>query len=161
MDIKAIRQIIELMKSSELSEFEIEEEGFKLRICRGKNEPPTVLAAGTPPLFPAAFMEPSATATAPRTEAPGRKEDEVEQEPDIDFIKSPMVGTYYRSSSPDTPPFVEENTDVSEDTIVCIIEAMKVLNEIQAETKGTIIEILLENGTSVEFGQPLFKIKKR
>ena len=92
----------------------------------------------------------------PQSRTPGADK----EEPGIAYIKSPMVGTFYRSPSPESPPFVESDAKVAENTVVCIIEAMKIMNEIQAEAKGTILEILVENGQPVEYGQRLFKIKQ-
>ena len=158
MDLEAIKQIIELMESSELAEFEIEEEGFKLRIRRSAGEPPAAVAAGTVPQFPSAFAEPVAVPEATPASHPTGDQYDIAKDEHTDYIKSPMVGTFYRASSPDGPPFVESGAEVQEDTAVCIIEAMKVMNEIQAETTGRVVEILAENGQSVEFGQPLFKV---
>jgi len=151
LDLEQIKLIIELMKTSDLTEFEIEEEGFKLRISRGKEEHTTVVTApGSAPPF--------ASVVAAPIVQPESEQDPDQEDASVEIIKSPMVGTFYRASSPENPPFVDKGAVVDEDTIVCIIEAMKVMNEIQAETSGEIIEILLENGQSVEFGQPLFKV---
>ncbi len=152
MDLKAIKQVIDLMKRSELSEFELEEEGFKLRLSRKSGESvPQILQAA-----PVAQAAAPAAAPAPAAEAPAPAGDE----PGTSVVKSPMVGTFYRSPSPDSPAFVDVGAKISEDSVVCIIEAMKVMNEIQAEIKGTITEILVENGDAIEFGQPLFKVKQ-
>ncbi|NCG08014.1 MAG: acetyl-CoA carboxylase biotin carboxyl carrier protein [Verrucomicrobia bacterium] len=149
MDLKIIKQVIDLMKRSELSEFELEEEGFKLRLSRKNGETATQILQAAPAAAPA----PAPAAAAPENAAPA-------EEVGVSLVKSPMVGTFYRSPSPDSPAFVDVGAKISDDSVVCIIEAMKVMNEIQAETKGTIIEILVENGDSIEFGQPLFKVKK-
>ncbi|CAI8270782.1 MAG: Biotin carboxyl carrier protein of acetyl-CoA carboxylase [Opitutia bacterium UBA7350] len=140
------------MKRSELSEFEFEEEGFKLRLSRKNGEvtPQIVQAAPIAPAAPAAPAAEADTSAAPTAEEPG-----------ISIIKSPMVGTFYRSPSPDSDAFVDVHSKITEDSVVCIIEAMKVMNEIQAETKGIIKEILVKNGDSIEFGQPLFKVKSK
>ncbi len=82
------------------------------------------------------------------------------EEPGIGYVKSPMVGTFYRSSSPESKPFVDVGSKIEDNTLVCIIEAMKIMNEIQAETKGTVVEILVENGQPVEYGQRLFKLRQ-
>lgn len=138
------------MKRSELSEFELEEEGFKLRLSRKNGEAATQIIQAAPAAAPVAAPTPVAeTESAAPAEEAG-----------ISLVKSPMVGTFYRSPSPDSPSFVDVGAKISEDSVVCIIEAMKVMNEIQAEIKGTITEILVENGDSIEFGQPLFKVKK-
>ena len=150
MDLKAIKQVIDLMKRSELTEFELEEEGFKLRLSRKNDDvaPPIMQAAPTapPPATPEA-PNPSATESAPASEK------------GVDYITSPMVGTFYRAPSPDSDPFTDAGAKVSADSVVCIIEAMKVMNEIQAEIVGTVTEVLVENGEAVEYGQPLFKVK--
>lgn len=146
------------MKRSELSEFEFEEEGFKIKIKRGAGGLPVV--SSTPiaaPAFPVAVapVEVAAQPSKPATAAPAPGADEA----GFAYVKSPMVGTFYRSPSPENPVFVDVGAKVEEKTVVCIIEAMKIMNEIQAETKGTIVEVLVENGQPVEYGQRLFKIK--
>ncbi len=162
MDLKQIKQIIDLMKRSGLSEFEVEEEGLKIKIKRGMGDSPLVSSgSGSASPFPIAAARelpsapvPVATgSTAPVAVATAG------DEAGFAYVKSPMVGTFYRSPSPDNPSFVEINTKVEEKSVVCIIEAMKIMNEIQAEAKGTIVEILVENGQPVEYGQRLFKIK--
>lgn len=158
MDIKQIKQIIELMKRSELTEFAVEDEGFKLKIRRGGMGLPVVSqgAVSAPP-FPASTDAPAQAPVATPAPSPeASKEDEA----GIAFIKSPMVGTFYTAASPESPPFAEAGAKVTENTVVCIIEAMKIMNEIQAEAKGTVVEVLVENGQPVEYGQPLFKIKQ-
>lgn len=142
------------MKRSELSEFEFEEEGFKIKIKRGSGGLPVI--SSSPPSahpFPVAIPD---TANKPvPAPAPSAGGDEA----GFAYVKSPMVGTFYRSPSPENPAFVENGTKVEEKSVVCIIEAMKIMNEIQAEAKGTVVEILVENGQPVEYGQRLFKIK--
>ncbi len=157
------------MKRSELSEFAVEEEGFKLKIRRGFNGLPVVSSGrgsshpfvpgpDTVPPFVAAAPAPVAapTAAAPAPAAAPAAQDEA----GVVYIKSPMVGTFYRSASPESKPFVEPGAKVAENTVVCIIEAMKIMNEIQAEMTGTVVEVLVENGQPVEYGQRLFKIKQ-
>ena len=147
------------MKRSELSEFEFEEEGFKIKIKRGSGGQPIISSV---PLsvhpMPPASPEAAAAAGA-RAATPSHAANPNGDEPGFAYVKSPMVGTFYRSPSPENPPFVENGTKVEEKTAVCIIEAMKIMNEIQAETKGTVVEMLVENGQPVEYGQRLFKIK--
>ena len=157
------------MRRSELTEFAVEEEGFKLKIRRGTNGLPVVTSnrGGSASPFPftgdsgSAGVAPAVTApvlsSAP---APAVASAAGEEEAGISYIKSPMVGTFYRSASPESKPFVENGAKVAENTVVCIIEAMKIMNEIQAEAKGTIIEALVENGQPVEYNQRLFKIKQ-
>ena len=156
MDLKAIKQVVELMKRSELSEFELEEEGFKLRLTRKGSEAPQVIQAVAPVAAPAAQPLASAAPAA----APAASESAPAENPNLSTITSPMVGTFYAAASPDSPSFVKVGQKTDADTVVCIIEAMKVMNEIQAELSGTIVECLVENGQAVEYGQPLFKVKK-
>ncbi len=158
MDLKQIKQIIDLMKRSELSEFEFEEEGFKIKIKRGSGGLPVVSSiphSAHPFPAPTAETPPVATKSAPAPAPAANGGDET----GYAYVKSPMVGTFYRSPSPENPPFVENGTKVEEKSVVCIIEAMKIMNEIQAEAKGSVVEVLVENGQPVEYGQRLFKIK--
>ncbi len=143
-DIKEIKAIIDLMKKHDLSVFEIEKDGFRLKLQKGPTAQTTVVAP------PAVAPPPkSATTTGAKSiESVLLKE-----------IVSPMVGTFYRSGSPDGPPFVDVGKTVTEDTVVCIIEAMKVMNEIKAETSGVIAEVVAENGKPVQFGQVLFRVR--
>ena len=149
-DLKEIKAIIDLMKKHDLSVFEIEKEGFRLKLEKG---PSTKAAAAAPP---AAAGTPKAAAAAPETTPAAPKA--IESVP-LREIVSPMVGTYYRSASPDVPPFVDVGKTVTEDTVVCIIEAMKVMNEIKAEMGGVIAEVVAENGKPVQFGQVLFRVR--
>ncbi len=141
MDLNKIKQVVDLMKKSDLSEFEIQDQEFKLRIKRDVGG----RAAVAPVASPVAAPAPVAAAPA--------------ADPNVKVITSPMVGTFYATPSPDSPNFVAVGSPVKADTVVCIIEAMKVMNEIQSELSGTIVECLVASGTSVEFGQPLFRVK--
>jgi len=154
LDFKEIKAIVELMKRSGLTEFQIEEQDFKLRICRKSDEVQTVYQAATPAPFPVQAPQPVAPQAAPAAAEPARREVDESK-----LIKSPMVGTFYTSPSPDSPPFVKVGDAIDTETVVCIVEAMKVMNEIKAEIKGKIAEILVENGDSIEYGQPLFRIQ--
>jgi acetyl-CoA carboxylase biotin carboxyl carrier protein len=152
LELKDIKAIIDLMKKNDLSVFEMEKDGFKLKLQKGV-EAQTVFAPPTPAPAPQAVH--STPTAAPATSAPAA-------EPDKSALKdivSPMVGTFYRAGSPDAPPFADVGKAVSEETVVCIIEAMKVMNEIKAETSGTIAEVVAENGKPVQFGQVLFRVK--
>lgn len=151
MDLKAIKQVVEMMKRSEISEFEIEEKDFKLRLSRKNGETQIIQAAAPVAAAPIA-------AAAPAAAAPAAAAAPVEEK-GISIVKSPMVGTFYAAASPESPAFAKVGTKVSADSTVCIIEAMKVMNEIQAEISGTVTEVLIENGEAVEYGQPLFKVK--
>ncbi len=149
-DIKEIKTIIDLMKKNDLSVFEIEKEGFRLKIQRGPSEQ----AAAAAPLLAAGPTK--ATTTPPEPAAGGPKP--IESVP-LREILSPMVGTFYRATSPDASPFVDVGKTITDETVVCIIEAMKVMNEIKAETSGVIAEVVAENGKPVQFGQVLFKVR--
>ncbi len=141
------------MKKNSVSEFELEKQDFKIRLKRGPNgggttisydDPPAVTYVAPAAALPGVVAAPALTPAVPAT-------NEVE-------IKSPMIGTFYRAPSPESAAYVEIGTEVNPDTVVCIIEAMKVMNEIKAEAKGVITQVLVENAKPVEFGQPLFKI---
>ena len=149
-DIKEIKTIIDLMKKNDLSVFEIEKEGFRLKLQRG----PSGQAAGVAPLPMA--VPPKGATTAPEAAPVSPKA--IESVP-LREIVSPMVGTFYRAGSPDASPFVDVGKTVTEETVVCIIEAMKVMNEIKAETSGVIAEVVAENGKPVQFSQVLFKVR--
>ena len=152
MDLKDIKAIIDLMRKNSVSEFELEKQDFKIRLKRGVNgggggsyeDPPALTCPQSAPAIPAAV------AGTPSPRAPASNELE---------IKSPMIGTFYRAPSPESAPYVEVGTEVNPETVVCIIEAMKVMNEIKAEVKGVITQVMVENAKPVEFGQPLFKIR--
>src|SRR5687767_10976165 len=142
------------MKKNSISEFELERQDFKIRLKRGPNagaipiqydELPTLTAP-----FPAAALSTGTAATT--VPAPSSGVSELE-------IKSPMIGTFYRAPSPESAPYVDVGSEVNLEAVVCIIEAMKVMNEIKAEAKGVVTQVLVENAKPVEFGQPLFKIR--
>jgi acetyl-CoA carboxylase biotin carboxyl carrier protein len=151
VDLKDIKAIIDLMKKNSVTEFELEKQDFKIRLRRGANGGGAVTYddSGVLAIAPA----PAAIAAAPlATPVPIPASNEVE-------IKSPMIGTFYRAPSPESAPYIEVGVEVNPDTVVCIIEAMKVMNEIKAEAKGVITQAMVENAKPVEFGQPLFKIR--
>lgn len=139
------------MKKSDLSEFEIQDQDFKLRIKRDLPGRAPIAAPAAPLAAAPAPVAPAPAALAPAAPAAA--------DPSIKLVTSPMVGTYYCTPSPENPPFVTVGSPIKADSVVCIIEAMKVMNEIQAEISGTVVECLVANGTSVEFGQPLFRVK--
>ena len=157
MELKDIKAIIDLMKKNDLSVFEMEKDGFKLKLQKGAGEQTVfapILAASTPmPVGQAGGVAFSAAA------APSTGADEAAKGGSLKDIVSPMVGTFYLAGSPESPPFVEIGKAVSEESVVCIIEAMKVMNEIKAETSGVIAEIVAENGKPVQFGQVLFRVR--
>ena len=149
MELKDIKAIIDLMKKNDLSVFEMEKDGFKLKLQKGAGEQ-TVFAAAPVSAAPAPAPTGSAAAAPPN---------EPSKTGPLKDIVSPMVGTFYRAGSPESPAFAEIGKSVSEESVVCIIEAMKVMNEIKAETSGVIAEIVAENGKPVQFGQVLFRVK--
>lgn len=148
-DIKAIKAIIDLMKKNDLSFFELEKEGFKLKLQMGPNGQPMIMAPAA--LASSEGAQAAASPTAAPAEAPGSSP--------LKDIVSPMVGTFFRSASPEAAPFAEIGKSVNEESVVCIIEAMKVMNEIKAETSGVIAEVVAENGKPVQFGQVLFRVR--
>jgi acetyl-CoA carboxylase biotin carboxyl carrier protein len=155
MDLKDIKAIIDLMRKNSLSEFELERQDFKIKLKRGGSgavipaEETNSLPYAVPQLVSPPGSAPAALATAPAVPAT----------PSLLEIKSPMIGTFYRAPSPESPNYVEIGAEVSAETVVCLIEAMKVMNEIKAEVKGIVTHILVENAKPVEFGQPLFRIR--
>lgn len=156
MDLKEIKAIIDLMKKNSLSEFELEEKDFKIKLKRpiGPGLAPAVTPVDDPELTAfAPLVRPAQAPLAPPAAGGGAPSSGDAE------IKSPMIGTFYRTPSPDSAPYVEVGSEVGPETVVCIIEAMKVMNEIKAETRGIITAVLSENAKPVEFGQPLFKIR--
>jgi acetyl-CoA carboxylase biotin carboxyl carrier protein len=150
VDLKDIKAIIDLMKKNSISEFELERQEFKIRLKRGSTGPVVIAEdAPGPPVLPIS----TTNAVAPIAVLPSAAQTATSE------IKSPMIGTLYRAPSPDAANYVEVGTEVGPDTVVCIIEAMKVMNEIKAEARGVIAEVLVDNAKPVEFGQSLFKIR--
>ena len=146
MDLKEIKELIALMRKNDLSVFKMEKEGFKITLKKGTDFQPVITTTAAP-VAPSAA--PAAVAgSTPETAAESLRE-----------ISSPMVGTFYATASPDSPPYVAVGQEVTEDTVVCIIEAMKVMNEIKAEVRGVIAEVVAENGKPVQFGQALFRVR--
>ena len=139
------------MRKNAISEFELEREDFKIRLKRGVNGAPVVTFDDTVASLPS----PSSLAIA----APGGTAKGTEVAAGTVDIKSPMIGTFYRSPSPEASPYVDIGAEVGPETVVCIIEAMKVMNEIKAEVRGVITQVLVDNAKPVEFGQPLFKVR--
>ncbi|MDH7501689.1 MAG: acetyl-CoA carboxylase biotin carboxyl carrier protein [Verrucomicrobiota bacterium] len=154
VDLKDIKAIIDLMRKNSICEFELEKEGFKIRLKRGPNGP-NAGAQADEQVGPNAGIGhfPPSQPVQPMVQLPKPL-----QPSEID-IKSPMIGTFYRAPSPEAEPYVDVGSEVNPDTVVCIIEAMKVMNEIRAEVHGVVTQVLVENGKPVEFGQPLFKIR--
>jgi acetyl-CoA carboxylase biotin carboxyl carrier protein len=145
LELKDIKAIIDLMRKNDLSVFEMEKDGFRLKLQKGVGDQPIVSTTAAP-----------AVSAPPVTNGPAAA---AEAASPLKEIVSPMVGTFYRAASPDAPPFVDVGTKVTEDTVVCIIEAMKVMNEIKAETSGVIAEVVAEGSKPVQFGQVLFRVR--
>ena len=153
MDLKDIKAIIDLMRKNSVTEFELEKDDFKIRLKRGANGTAPAVSSDDPPVV--GYAPPPAGAVAALAPAPPPQvpvSNELE-------IKSPMIGTFYRAPSPESAPYIEVGVEVQPETVVCIIEAMKVMNEIKAEAKGVVTQVMVENAKPVEFGQPLFKIR--
>ena len=151
MDLKDIKAIIDLMKKNSITEFELERQDSKIKLKRGLNGGSSpVQYDEASPISPTPVIQTTAMVPAalPQPVATG----------EID-IKSPMIGTFYRAPSPEAGNYIEVGSEVSAETVVCIIEAMKVMNEIKSEVKGVVTQVLVENGKPVEFGQPLFKVR--
>ncbi len=164
-DLKVIRQLVKLMVDHDLTEVDLEGDGEKIRLKRGTPAPGINPGGGQgvpmqyimqPASTPAPGGTPSGAGAAPGGASGDGGDDADDDGPTLD---SPMVGTFYTASSPDAEPFVKPGDAVTPDTVVCIIEAMKVFNEIKAEQSGTIAEVLIKSGDAVEFGQPLFRLR--
>ena len=164
VNMDELRALIDLIQDNDFAEFEIAREGFRLHVRRGATAPEggrsdtdssavseraEQSGAGAPPATESAKSHPGVQAKSAASE-----------DQDLYMIPSPIVGTFYRSASPNADPFVKIGSNVEAETIVCIIEAMKLMNEIQAETSGEVVKIYVENGQPVEYGQPLFGIKR-
>ena len=157
MDFKDIKKIVELMDEHGLSQFKLEQDETMLELKKGGDADVSaisqLIAAAPAPIAAAPAAAPAALpAAAPAADSGGLPAGTEE-------ITSPMVGTFYTASAPDADAFIKVGDKVSAETTVCIVEAMKVMNEIQAEISGEILEILVENGTAVQFGEPLFRVK--
>ncbi|MBN2144659.1 MAG: acetyl-CoA carboxylase biotin carboxyl carrier protein [Candidatus Aureabacteria bacterium] len=157
MNIKEIRQILNLMKEYEIAEMDIEREGVKLSVKKNAS----LSAVPYPPSMPlsaqAAFFQPLPVQESEKAKSQGA--DSVNKEENVHLITAPIVGTFYAAPSPEASPYVSVGTKISPNDTVCIIEAMKVMNEIKAEVSGVIESINVKNGQIVEFGQVLFKVK--
>lgn len=167
MDIKEIQELIKFVSKSGVSEVEIESKGFKINIKTppykrgGQTQPEVQIVQAAPaPVAaqPVVAPPPVAPAVVPAAESAPAKTQKAEEQGKYEEIKSPMIGTFYRASSPDKPPFVGVGDEVKKGDVICIIEAMKLFNEIEAETSGKIVKVLVDDSTPVEYDQPLFLI---
>jgi len=151
MNLDEIKSILQLMEANKLVEFEYEDDGRRLKLRRAEDRP---IATAVPMAAPAAV---SAAAPAAAAAAPA----EAARPANVTELKSPLVGTFYRSAKPDSDAFVNVGDEVGPEKVLCIIEAMKVMNEIKAEMSGIVRDVLVKNGQAVEFGEPMFLIEKK
>ncbi|WP_395823194.1 acetyl-CoA carboxylase biotin carboxyl carrier protein [Collimonas sp.] len=154
MDLRKLKTLIDLVAESDIEELEVTEGESKVRIVKSSASQQNQVVM----MQPQAHQQPAQFQVAPAASAPVAAPVEAAAAPEGHIVKSPMVGTFYRSSAPGTPPFVEAGSEIKEGGTLCIIEAMKLLNEIEADASGVVKKILVENGQPVEFGQPLFII---
>jgi len=161
VNMDELKELIELLRENGLAELELERQGFRVRLRREGTSPvvqPETFAPVAEPVQ-AAKAAPVSTPAAPPLHPGARAETAASEDQDLHIIPSPIVGTFYRSASPNADPFVKIGSNVEPETVVCIIEAMKLMNEIQAEASGEVVKVYVENGQPVEYGQPLFGIK--
>jgi len=166
MDISQLKQLLELVREHELAEFEIEHEGLRVRIRKDAAAAPNVALPAASAIAGVAAA-PAAAASAPAQTAPpvaapaAAEETAADAEVDLAVVKSPIVGTFYRSAEPGAPSFVEIGSTVKKGQVLCIIEAMKLMNEIDCEYDGEVMNIYVENGQPVQYGERLFAIRTR
>lgn len=170
MNQKEIKELIELLVEKDITEFELERGDMKVHVKRGSTAAPVVplapAVAGVQP-FPVATATPTPPSSATPQAGPGRTsappapspESEAASDADLFIVKSPIVGTYYEAASPGTPPFVKVGDAVKEGQVLGIIEAMKLMNEIESDVAGEVVKCLVSNGQAIEFGQPLYSIR--
>ena len=155
MDIKQIQELVKLINKTNIGEITIEEEGVKITVKQKKDPVQKIYTGGSVPAYPA----PSVSSPAPAAAAPAASKPSAEPKADnLVTIKSPMIGTFYRQAGPGKPIFVSVGDEVTPGKVVCIIEAMKLFNEIESEVKGKIVKILVEDASPVEYDQPLFLV---
>ena len=158
VNMDELRELIDLLRENGLAELELENEGFRVRLRRDSGAPESHSHGAAPP--PAPAPAPAAPAPVHTPAHPGTQATTAAaQDQDLHIISSPIVGTFYRSASPTADPFVKIGSNVEPESVVCIIEAMKLMNEIQAEATGEVVKVYVENGQPVEYGQPLFGIR--
>lgn len=158
LNMSELREIAELIDQHGFTDFEFENENIRVRLS--KNPAPQLVQAIQPMTVAPATSAPVQTPAIEKISEAAAVEAETESNADLYKITSPIVGTFYRSPSPDKEPYVKEGSQVLPDTVVCIVEAMKLMNEIEAEVSGEVVKIYVENGQPVEYGQPLFGIRK-
>ena len=163
MDLEQIKQILDLVREHELSEFEIEHDGLRLKVRKDANGSHVIsLPAPAPPLvLPPSGAAPAAAAPAAQTVSAAVEAADADLELELAVVKSPIVGTFYRSSEPGSASFVDVGSTVKKGDVLCIIEAMKLMNEIDSEYDGEIVNIYVENGQAVQYGERLFAIRTK
>lgn len=156
MDLAYIKKLIKMVSESDVDEVEIEEDGKKIRVARSKHPAPTVA-----PQYPVTFAAPSSQVSTPAlvTQTP-EPSPSMQTEAQLHEIHSPIVGTFYRSPAPDAAPFVEVGSQIQSGTVLCIVEAMKLMNEIESDVSGKIVKVMVEDGQAVEYGQVMFLVEK-
>lgn len=154
IDIRKLKELVRLMHASDLTELDLRDKEEQVTIRRGSSSVPTHVAHAAPVVHHAAAAGGGTALAAPPVAGTGSADDQ-----DLVAIESPMVGTFYASPGPDKPAFTQVGAEVGTESIVCLIEAMKIFNEIKAEQAGTIVKVLVKSGQAVEFGQPLFMIR--
>lgn len=160
MDIKQIQELVKIINKTNISEISIEEADLKITIKQKEDRVETLVAAPTAPVYVAPAAAPVAAPAAPPAAAPAPAAPAAAPAADnLVTIKSPMIGTFYRSPSPDKPAFVNVGDEVTPGKVVCIVEAMKLFNEIESEVKGKIVKILVEDASPVEYDQPLYLVE--
>jgi acetyl-CoA carboxylase biotin carboxyl carrier protein len=168
LDLEQLKQLLDLVREHELSEFEIEHEGLRVKIRKNVNGAPVVSLLPLPAVPPAAIAGTAQTAAVPAAPAasglpaaPADAAPEADAEIELAVVKSPIVGTFYRSPEPGTPAFVDIGSTVKKGQVLCIIEAMKLMNEIDSEYDGEVVNIYVENGQPVQYAERLFAIRTR
>jgi acetyl-CoA carboxylase biotin carboxyl carrier protein len=156
MDLAYVKKVIKLIEKSEVDEIEIEEEGKKIRVAKHKNQQPTYFQAAAQPAPQFASSAPAPSISSAPAQAPSPSKPEMKYHE----VRSPIVGTFYRAPAPDAEPYVEIGQNVSAGSVLCIVEAMKLMNEIESDVSGRLAQILVENGKPVEYNQVLFLIEK-
>lgn len=159
MDLNYLKKVIKILDNSNLNDIEIEEEGMKIKLSKGQSGAPAAQAVhGTMPAhLPVHYETPTKTETGKSEEKSESTEESLPS--NVHEVKSPMVGTFYRAPSPEADPFVNVGDTVKQGSVICIVEAMKLMNEIESEVSGKIVKILVENAQAVEYNQPLFLVE--
>jgi len=159
MDFKQIQELIKMVNKSNIGEVTVEQKDFRVTIKQKEEHVTQVVSAAPVQAAPAAYAPPAAAAQAAPAATPEKPKAEAPAATNTVTIKSPMIGTFYRKSSPDKPNLVDVGSDVAPGTVVCVIEAMKLFNEIESEVKGKIVKVLVDDASPVEYDQPLFLVE--